>query len=74
MKAWIARDEDGECEVFRQDPQWHEATGFFTGIRSGLFHDEIEDIAESLHLPPGHKQPIELTATPLGDAERGGEG
>ena len=69
MKAWIARDQDGDLYAYDADPHWIEDV-FVRGeggtgsvpLHSGLAPD----------LKPGHKQPVELTATPLGEAVKGG--
>ena len=68
MKAWIARDEDGELYAYDSEPY---LTGGMFLPASGSLEMPNELMPD---LPRGYKQPIELTATPLGDAERGGEG
>lgn len=78
MKAWIARDADGDATLWSDDPAWIASRcglGFMwdgNHLMDGFGEDQIELLADSLKLKPGHKQPIELAAVPLGPAVRGG--
>lgn len=70
MRAWIARDGCGIC-LYASDPKWIESQRIWVGLNVGAPEKWLRQIAKEL--PMNHKQQIELTARPVGEAE-GGEG
>lgn len=69
MKAWIARDADGDLYGYDDEPIFIDEGMFVECLDSGRSYPVPNELFPELE--PGYKQPIELTAVPLGPAEKG---
>jgi len=70
MRAWIARDADGDLYLYDKEPEWNDWQSQF--VNSAVSQAMSLDGDLFSDLPNGHKQQIELTARPIGEAEGGG--